>query len=93
MTSKTRSFLFRQKQAEETKSNILKDLSRRIFAQFSDNYNDWILSIQCISLLDVLMSLAEYCRSEAGETCVPEFVDPLPRMKVSLFTMLRCLNT
>jgi hypothetical protein len=38
--------------------------------------------VQCLSVLDVLLSLAEYVRSEGGEMCVPEFVMPSEEMKV-----------
>ncbi|KAK6631688.1 hypothetical protein RUM43_013752 [Polyplax serrata] len=76
VTSQTKSFLFRQKRAEEMKANILRDLSRRVFEQFSDKYEGWISAIQCVSVLDVLMSFTEYCKSEVAETCWPDFVEP-----------------
>lgn len=82
MTDTTKSFLLRQKQAEERKSSILKDLVRRVFSQFSEKYEEWMGAVQCLSLLDVLMSLAEYCRSETGEICIPEFSEPNSTEKV-----------
>ena len=82
MTAKTKELLKRQMQAEETKSVVLKDLSRRVFAQFSEKYEEWSTAIQCMSLLDVLMSLAEYCRTEEGDMCLPEFEEPKSSVKV-----------
>lgn len=84
MTPKTKEFLKRQMQAEETRDNVLKDLSRRMFAQFSDKYEEWNAAVQCMSLLDVLMSIAEYCRTEEGDMCLPEFEEPKPSVKVSI---------
>jgi hypothetical protein len=42
----------------------------------------WNTAVQCLSVLDVLLSFAEYARSEGGETCVPEFVIPPGEIKV-----------
>lgn len=52
---------------------MLKDLSRRIFAQFSEKYDMWSTAIYKVSVLDVLLSLAEYAFS--GDMCVPEVND------------------
>lgn len=52
---------------------MLKDLNRRIFAQFSENYDMWNTAVYKLSILDVLISLAEYALS--GDMCVPEISD------------------
>lgn len=88
VTSQTKSFLFRQKRAEEMKANILRDLSRRVFEQFSDKYEGWISAIQCVSVLDVLMSFTEYCKSEVAETCWPDFVEPESGVSVGFCLIL-----
>lgn len=49
---------------------------------FLNSYEIWNTAVQCLSVLDVMMSLAEYVRSEGGEMCVPEFVMPPEEMKV-----------
>ncbi|XP_063984742.1 probable DNA mismatch repair protein Msh6 isoform X2 [Diachasmimorpha longicaudata] len=72
-TSECREFLERQMKAEEQRDKILKDLSRRIFAKFSEKYDLWSSAIFKIATLDVLISFAEYARS--AETCVPEIND------------------
>lgn len=84
MTPKTKEFLRRQMHAEETKSAILKDLSRRVFAQFSDKFNEWSAAFQSMAVLDVLMSIAEYCRLEDGPLCLPTFTEPKSDITVSV---------
>lgn len=88
-TKQTKEFLSRQMQAEETKSAVLKDLSRRIFAQFSDKYEEWNTAIQCMAMLDVLMSVAEYCRTEEGDMVLPEFEEPRANTKVCELCFLK----
>ncbi|PNF27299.1 DNA mismatch repair protein Msh6 [Cryptotermes secundus] len=80
-TSETKELLSRQIAAEDQQKTVLKDLNRRIFARFSSYYEIWNTAVQCLSVLDVMMSLAEYVRSEGGEMCVPEFVMPPEEMK------------
>ncbi|XP_066999808.2 DNA mismatch repair protein Msh6 [Anabrus simplex] len=80
-TAKTKELLSRLMTAENQKKNILKDLSRRIFEQFSTKYEQWNTAVQCLAVLDVLMSLAEYSRSEEGDLCVPEFILPSKDVK------------
>lgn len=46
------------------------------------SFDVWNTAVQCLSVLDVLMSLAEYARSEGGDVCIPEFVLPSEEMKV-----------
>lgn len=81
-TPETKALLRRQIKAEETKSALLKDLSRRIFAQLGEKYDEWNAAIQCMSTFDVLSSIADYCKTEEGEMCVPEFVFPVKDAKV-----------
>lgn len=63
----------RQINAEENRDKVLKDLNRRLFAKFSENYEMWNLAVYKLSTLDVLMSLAEYSASE--DTCIPTIFD------------------
>lgn len=65
--------LSRQINAEELKDKVLKDLNRRIFAQFSEKYDMWNTAVYKLSILDVLISLAEY--SFSGDMCIPEIND------------------
>ncbi|XP_065225587.1 DNA mismatch repair protein Msh6 [Planococcus citri] len=72
-TPETREFYDRIVAAEEQKINVLKNLAERIFSRFSGRFEEWNAALQCLSVLDVLLSFAEYCKNE-NETCVPEFV-------------------
>ncbi|XP_076654802.1 DNA mismatch repair protein Msh6 [Halictus rubicundus] len=72
-TAEAKELLSRQMNAEEHKDKVLKDLNRRIFAQFSEKYDMWNMAVYKLSVLDVLISLAEYALS--GDMCVPEIED------------------
>lgn len=58
--------------AEEQKTNVLKDFSRRIFEKFSTHYNQWETAVQCLATLDILLSFAEFARQQSGDICLPE---------------------
>nr|CAD7567692.1 unnamed protein product [Timema californicum] len=79
-TQTTKDLLSRQLATEEQKKNVLKDLSRRIFEQFSSRYTDWSRAVQCLSVLDVLLTFTEYSLGER-ETCMPTFVLPSNNIK------------
>ncbi|XP_034233656.1 DNA mismatch repair protein Msh6-like [Thrips palmi] len=75
-TPETKDLLARMMQAEEAKTSVLKDLNRRIFAQFSSRFEIWNTAVKNLAVLDVLLSLAEYARKEEGEICVPVIAEP-----------------
>ncbi|XP_061180194.1 DNA mismatch repair protein Msh6-like isoform X2 [Saccostrea echinata] len=62
--------------AEERKDAALKDTMRRLFYSFDERYKLWDTALQCLSVLDVLMSLAKYVGAADGVTCRPEIVNP-----------------
>nr|XP_012231941.1 PREDICTED: probable DNA mismatch repair protein Msh6 [Linepithema humile] len=72
-TAEARELLARQMNAEEHRDKVLKDLNRRIFAQFSEKYDMWHTAVYKLATMDVLISLADYARS--GDMCVPEIHD------------------
>ncbi|KAF7991283.1 hypothetical protein HCN44_002845 [Aphidius gifuensis] len=72
-TDETKEFLSRQIKAEEYRNNILKDLNRRVFSKFSENYDLWSIAVYKIAILDVLLSFCEYAKSV--DTCIPEIID------------------
>lgn len=61
--------------AEQNRAKIIQDLNRRIFEKFSNKYEEWETAINCLKILDVLCSLAEYARTYAEEICMPEIKD------------------
>ncbi|KAK3088442.1 hypothetical protein FSP39_019294 [Pinctada imbricata] len=62
--------------AEERKDVALKDTMRRIFHSFDERYTKWNAALQCLSVLDVLISLSKYSKSADGEVCRPEVISP-----------------
>lgn len=58
--------------AESERAKIVQDLNRRIFEKFSEKCEEWETSMQCLKMLDVLCSLAEYARTYAEDICLPE---------------------
>lgn len=75
-------FLAQMMQAEQNKHNVLKDLNRRIFEKFSQSHMLWQKAINCISILDVIISLSEYTRLQSNDMCVPEVRTTKPNEKV-----------
>lgn len=61
--------------AEQNRAKIIQDLNRRIFEKFSNKYEEWETAINCLKILDVLCSLAEYARTYAEEICMPQVKD------------------
>ncbi|XP_065595645.1 DNA mismatch repair protein Msh6 isoform X2 [Cyrtonyx montezumae] len=62
--------------AEERRDAALKDCMRRLFYNFDKNSQDWQAAVQCIAVLDVLMSLANYSRDGDGPLCRPVILLP-----------------
>ncbi|XP_077990692.1 DNA mismatch repair protein Msh6-like [Glandiceps talaboti] len=62
--------------AEDKRDVALKDIMRRIFAKFDEHYKDWDTAVQCLAVLDVLLSLTHYSQSGDGEMCRPEVMAP-----------------
>lgn len=62
--------------AEDRKDVALKDVMRRIFYSFDERYKKWDTTVQCLSVLDVLLSMSQYSRCGDGPVCRPEIVSP-----------------
>lgn len=62
-------------EAEETHSQIVKEVAARFFHRFDADYETWSQSIRIISQLDCLISLAKASSSLGEPSCRPEFVD------------------
>ncbi|KAK0648722.1 muts domain V-domain-containing protein [Cercophora newfieldiana] len=82
-TSAVKRYYFKQlddlvrelQEAEETHSQIVKDVALRFFERFDVDYEVWLQAIQIISQLDCLISLAKASASLGHPSCRPEFVD------------------
>lgn len=61
-------------QTEDQRNSILKDLSRRMFEKFSDEYKLWKTSTDLVAILDVLTSMATYGKTQS-HLCFPQIED------------------
>jgi len=73
-TSEIESMLAELMTAEEHRDSSLRDIMRRIFNAFDKSHTKWSLCVQCMAVLDVLLSLTEYSKSSEGVMCQPEIV-------------------
>jgi DNA mismatch repair protein MSH6 len=62
-------------EAEETHSQIVKEVVLRFFHRFDSDYEVWIQAIRVISQLDCLISLAKASAALGEPSCRPQFVD------------------
>lgn len=68
--------LIRQLQeAQETHSQIVKEVSGRFYARFDEHYATWLAAVKIISQLDCLISLAKASASLGEPSCRPVFVE------------------
>ncbi|KAL1876183.1 hypothetical protein VTK73DRAFT_9621 [Phialemonium thermophilum] len=82
-TSAVKRYYFRQledlvrelQEAEETHSQIVKEVASRFFQRFDTDYEVWLQAIRIISQLDCLVSLAKASSSLGEPSCRPVFVD------------------
>ncbi|XP_030234678.1 DNA mismatch repair protein Msh6 [Gadus morhua] len=61
---------------EEKRDAALKDCMRRLFYNFDKNYRDWQTGVECMAVLDVLLSLMRYSQGGDGPMCRPRLVLP-----------------
>ncbi|KAH6982720.1 muts domain V-domain-containing protein [Ilyonectria destructans] len=62
-------------EAEETHSQLVRDVASRFFKKFDVDYDTWLQAIKIISQLDCLVSLAKASASLGHPSCRPQFVD------------------
>ncbi|RAK86781.1 DNA mismatch repair protein Msh6 [Aspergillus costaricaensis CBS 115574] len=68
--------LIRQLQeAQETHSQIVKEVAGRFYARFDENYTTWLAAVRIVAQLDCLISLAKASSSLGQPSCRPVFVD------------------
>ncbi|KAI0179088.1 DNA mismatch repair protein Msh6 [Hypoxylon sp. FL1284] len=68
--------LVRQLQeAEETHSQLVREVALRLFQRFDVDYETWLRAIRVTSQLDCLLSLARASSSLGEPSCRPVFVD------------------
>ncbi|XP_072436706.1 DNA mismatch repair protein Msh6 [Chiloscyllium punctatum] len=57
--------------AEERRDSALQDCMRRLFYNFDKNYKNWQAAVDCMAVLDVLLSLTHYSQTGDGPMCRP----------------------
>ncbi|GAW25492.1 putative DNA mismatch repair protein msh6 [Rosellinia necatrix] len=81
-------------EAEETHSQLLREVSLRLLKRFDVDYEVWLQAIRIVAQLDCLVSLARASSSLGEPCCRPQFIDE--ERSVVEFTELRhpcMLNT
>uniref|UniRef100_A0A8C2L8V7 DNA mismatch repair protein n=1 Tax=Cyprinus carpio TaxID=7962 RepID=A0A8C2L8V7_CYPCA len=80
--------LFSELQSWEDKRDAaLKDCMRRLFYNFDKKCKDWQTAVECMAVLDVLLSMSRYSQSSDGPMTRPEIV--LPGSRSCAFLDLR----
>ena len=62
-------------EAEETHSQLVKEVASRFFQKFDVDYDTWLKAIKIVAQLDCLVSLAKASASLGQPSCRPQFVD------------------
>ncbi|RDW81383.1 mismatch repair ATPase MSH6 [Aspergillus mulundensis] len=62
-------------EAQETHSQIVKEVTKRFYTRFDEHYSTWLSAVRVIAQLDCLISLAKASSSLGEPSCRPVFVD------------------
>jgi DNA mismatch repair protein MSH6 len=73
-TPEIKEFLQELTDAETRRDQALRDTTKSLFKNFDKHYEVWNRAVQCLSILDVLVSLATYVRNAPDAMCRPEIV-------------------
>ena len=65
-------------EAQETHSQIAKEVAKKLYAKFDEDYEMWLGAVKIIAQLDCLISLAKASTSLGHPSCRPEFVGEDP---------------
>ncbi|RNA39510.1 DNA mismatch repair Msh6 isoform X2 [Brachionus plicatilis] len=61
-------------QAEERREKALRDTMKCLFKKFDNHFNVWSRAVQCLAILDVLVSMTQYVRNSDSDMCRPEII-------------------
>ncbi|KAA8913009.1 muts domain V-domain-containing protein [Sphaerosporella brunnea] len=61
-------------EAQETHSQIVKEVAGRFYARFDEEYPSWLMAVQIIANLDCLIGLAKASAVLGDNACRPKFV-------------------
>lgn len=70
-----RSLIRKLQEAQETHSQIVKEVAGRFHARFDEHYGTWLAAVRIVSQLDCLISLAKASSALGHPSCRPVFVE------------------
>nr|XP_039260519.1 DNA mismatch repair protein Msh6-like [Styela clava] len=70
-TAETEEFLKEMEAAEARRDSAQSETMAIIFREFDQDFAMWNSAVQCLSILDVLLSLTEYCKNSEIQMCRP----------------------
>lgn len=70
-----RSLIRKLQEAQETHSQIVKEVAGRFYERFDEHYATWLAAVKIVSQLDCLISLAKASDTLGEPSCRPTFVD------------------
>lgn len=62
-------------EAQETHSQIVKEVAGRFYVRFDSHYKEWLATIKIVAQIDCLISLAKASNALGTPSCRPTFVD------------------
>nr|XP_023676866.1 DNA mismatch repair protein Msh6 [Paramormyrops kingsleyae] len=74
---------------EDQRDSALKDCMRKLFYNFDKNCRDWKMAVECMAVLDVLLSMTRYSQGGDGPMSRPEVLLPSEGMQSVPFLDLR----
>ena len=74
-TPELKALVRKLQEAQETHGQIVKDVSRRFYARFDEDYLTWLAAVKVVAQLDCLMSLAKASSGLGEPCCRPTFVE------------------
>lgn len=69
-----RTLIRKLQEAQETHSQIVKEVASRFYARFDEDYATWLAAVKIVAQLDCLISLAKASAAIGHPSCRPEFV-------------------
>ncbi|KAI5295946.1 DNA mismatch repair protein msh6 [Ascosphaera acerosa] len=88
-TPELRAMIRGLQEAQETHSQIVRDIRERIYREFDADYAQWLAAVKVVAQLDCLVGLAKASLLMGYPSCRPEFIDDDTARSTLEFTELR----
>jgi DNA mismatch repair protein MSH6 len=73
-TQEIKEYLAELTEAEARRDQALRDTIRALFKKFDNDFIIWNRAVQCLTILDVLLSMTSYVRNSEFDVCRPEIL-------------------